>query len=116
VLDFAPVRKPFICKVSTAVLGFMPLSCNIEYANYDRTSVKTTIDILSQVSGAVLWTFVNYYLWSLQVRIVADKDTNKPRGYAFIEYMHTRDMKSKFLQISHAASFFFHVPNEVSLS
>jgi len=25
--------------------------------------------------------------------MVADKVTNKPRGYAFIEYMHTRDMK-----------------------
>ncbi len=26
---------------------------------------------------------------------MTDKETNKPRGYAFIEYMHTRDMKSK---------------------
>lgn len=25
--------------------------------------------------------------------MIADKETNKPRGYAFIEYMHTRDMK-----------------------
>lgn len=29
-----------------------------------------------------------------QVRLITDKVTNKPRGYAFIEYMHTRDMKS----------------------
>lgn len=28
-----------------------------------------------------------------QVRLVADTERNKPRGYAFIEYMHTRDMK-----------------------
>lgn len=28
-----------------------------------------------------------------QVRLVSDKETNKPRGYGFIEYMHTRDMK-----------------------
>jgi U1 small nuclear ribonucleoprotein len=25
--------------------------------------------------------------------MVAEKVSNKPRGYAFIEYMHTRDMK-----------------------
>lgn len=30
---------------------------------------------------------------SFQVRLVNDKETNKPRGYAFIEYVHTRDMK-----------------------
>jgi RNA recognition motif-containing protein len=31
---------------------------------------------------------------SCQVRLVHDKDSKKPRGYAFIEYQHTRDMKS----------------------
>lgn len=25
--------------------------------------------------------------------MVTDKESNKPRGYAFIEYVHTRDMK-----------------------
>lgn len=29
-----------------------------------------------------------------QVRLVADKVSKTPRGYAFIEYQHTRDMKS----------------------
>ncbi|KAK9113129.1 hypothetical protein Scep_020648 [Stephania cephalantha] len=33
-----------------------------------------------------------------QVRIVTDKVTNKPRGYAFVEYMHTRDMKAAYKQ------------------
>ncbi|XP_071709539.1 U1 small nuclear ribonucleoprotein 70 kDa [Rutidosis leptorrhynchoides] len=33
-----------------------------------------------------------------RVRLIADKDTNKPRGYAFIEYMHTRDMKAAYKQ------------------
>ncbi|KAF9682291.1 hypothetical protein SADUNF_Sadunf05G0093600 [Salix dunnii] len=32
------------------------------------------------------------------VRMVADKVSNKPRGYAFIEYMHTRDMKAAYKQ------------------
>ncbi|KAH1223908.1 U1 small nuclear ribonucleoprotein [Glycine max] len=32
------------------------------------------------------------------VRLVADKDINKPRGYAFIEYLHTRDMKAAYKQ------------------
>lgn len=25
--------------------------------------------------------------------MIADKETSKPRGYAFIEFVHTRDMK-----------------------
>ncbi|KAK9108838.1 hypothetical protein Sjap_016898 [Stephania japonica] len=33
-----------------------------------------------------------------KVRIVTDKVTNKPRGYAFVEYMHTRDMKAAYKQ------------------
>ncbi|XP_020216296.1 U1 small nuclear ribonucleoprotein 70 kDa [Cajanus cajan] len=33
-----------------------------------------------------------------RVRLVADKETNKPRGYAFIEYLHTRDMKAAYKQ------------------
>ncbi|KAK3157323.1 hypothetical protein QOZ80_2AG0119350 [Eleusine coracana subsp. coracana] len=33
-----------------------------------------------------------------RVRIVTDKNTNKPRGYAFIEYTHTRDMKTAYKQ------------------
>ncbi|XWS42043.1 hypothetical protein CRYUN_Cryun17cG0134700 [Craigia yunnanensis] len=33
-----------------------------------------------------------------QVRLITDKFTNKPRGYAFIEYMHTRDMKAAYKQ------------------
>ncbi|KAK3033810.1 hypothetical protein RJ639_034228, partial [Escallonia herrerae] len=32
------------------------------------------------------------------VRLVADKEKNRPRGYAFIEYMHTRDMKAAYKQ------------------
>ncbi|KAG1354496.1 U1 small nuclear ribonucleoprotein 70 kDa-like [Cocos nucifera] len=32
------------------------------------------------------------------VRLITDKVTNKPRGYAFIEYMHTRDMKTAYKQ------------------
>ncbi|WOH00384.1 hypothetical protein DCAR_0519743 [Daucus carota subsp. sativus] len=32
------------------------------------------------------------------VRLVADKETNKPRGYAFVEYRHTRDMKAAYKQ------------------
>ncbi|XP_044498299.1 U1 small nuclear ribonucleoprotein 70 kDa-like [Mangifera indica] len=33
-----------------------------------------------------------------RVRLVTDKETNKPKGYAFIEYMHTRDMKAAYKQ------------------
>ncbi|KAL8193771.1 hypothetical protein R6Q57_026463 [Mikania cordata] len=33
-----------------------------------------------------------------RVRLIADKETDKPRGYAFIEYLHTRDMKAAYKQ------------------
>ncbi|GMY11542.1 U1 small nuclear ribonucleoprotein 70 kDa [Fagus crenata] len=33
-----------------------------------------------------------------RVRLITDKETNKPRGYAFIEYVHTRDMKAAYKQ------------------
>ncbi|GAB2283081.1 hypothetical protein Dimus_017613 [Dionaea muscipula] len=33
-----------------------------------------------------------------RVNMVYDKETNKPRGYAFIEYVHTRDMKAAYKQ------------------
>ncbi|KAG8095607.1 hypothetical protein GUJ93_ZPchr0012g20104 [Zizania palustris] len=37
-------------------------------------------------------------LYVCKVRLVTDMETNKPRGYAFIEYMHTRDMKNAYKQ------------------
>ncbi|KAF6983718.1 hypothetical protein CFC21_001846 [Triticum aestivum] len=37
-------------------------------------------------------------LYICKVRLVTDKVTNKPRGYAFVEYAHTRDMKSAYKQ------------------
>lgn len=40
----------------------------------------------------------NYDLGTLQVRLVTDKETKKPRGYAFVEYAHTRDMKNAYKQ------------------
>lgn len=33
-----------------------------------------------------------------RVRLVNNKETSKPRGYAFIEYQHTRDMKTAYKQ------------------
>ncbi|KAF5180285.1 U1 small nuclear ribonucleoprotein, partial [Thalictrum thalictroides] len=33
-----------------------------------------------------------------KVRMIMDKVNNKPRGYAFIEYSHTRDMKAAYKQ------------------
>ncbi|XP_030498972.2 U1 small nuclear ribonucleoprotein 70 kDa [Cannabis sativa] len=33
-----------------------------------------------------------------RVRLVNDTETNKPKGYGFIEYMHTRDMKAAYKQ------------------
>ncbi|KAI8022752.1 U1 small nuclear ribonucleoprotein 70 kDa [Camellia lanceoleosa] len=36
---------------------------------------------------------VRYPAVRIKIRLVTDRESNKPRGYAFIEYMHTRDMK-----------------------
>ncbi|CAJ1942577.1 unnamed protein product [Sphenostylis stenocarpa] len=33
-----------------------------------------------------------------RVRLITDTETNKPKGYAFIEYLHTRDMKAAYKQ------------------
>ncbi|KAK9678259.1 hypothetical protein RND81_11G199600 [Saponaria officinalis] len=33
-----------------------------------------------------------------RVKMIYDKKTNKPKGYAFIEYAHTRDMKAAYKQ------------------
>ncbi|KAK6922727.1 RNA recognition motif domain, partial [Dillenia turbinata] len=33
-----------------------------------------------------------------RVRLIVDKETNRPKGYAFVEYMHTRDMKTAYKQ------------------
>ncbi|GAB4848862.1 hypothetical protein Ancab_003656 [Ancistrocladus abbreviatus] len=33
-----------------------------------------------------------------RINMIYDKDTNKPKGYAFIEYAHTRDMKAAYKQ------------------
>ncbi|GMH24126.1 hypothetical protein Nepgr_025969 [Nepenthes gracilis] len=33
-----------------------------------------------------------------RVKMIYDKETNKPKGYAFIEYAHTRDMKGAYKQ------------------
>ncbi|KAK6125491.1 hypothetical protein DH2020_040761 [Rehmannia glutinosa] len=33
-----------------------------------------------------------------RVRLITDKESNKPRGYAFIEFVHTRDMKAAYKQ------------------
>jgi U1 small nuclear ribonucleoprotein len=48
-------------------------------------------------------------LWDLQVCMVADKVSNKPRGYAFIEYMHTRDMKGLVCWFAPFIEYTFHV-------
>ncbi|XP_059623680.1 U1 small nuclear ribonucleoprotein 70 kDa-like [Cornus florida] len=33
-----------------------------------------------------------------RIRLITDKESSKPRGYGFIEYLHTRDMKAAYKQ------------------
>ena len=46
------------------------------------------------------YDFLFVIFFVLQVRLITDKVTGKPKGYAFIEYMHKRDMKGLFQLIS----------------
>nr|GLL29629.1 U1 small nuclear ribonucleoprotein 70 kDa-like [Ipomoea trifida] len=56
------------------------------------------------ISLTFMYTFVPTSLQQLhpgrllQVRLVTNKINKKPRGYAFIEYVHTRDMKVAYKQ------------------
>ncbi|KAF5752967.1 U1 small nuclear ribonucleoprotein 70 kDa-like isoform X2 [Tripterygium wilfordii] len=53
--------------------------------NYETTESRIKKEFESY--GPIKW-----------VRLVTDRETNKPRGYAFIEYVHTRDMKAAYKQ------------------
>ncbi|KAF7139630.1 hypothetical protein RHSIM_Rhsim07G0145800 [Rhododendron simsii] len=44
------------------------------------------------------FTWVELWVQGL-VRLVRDKETNEPRGYALIKSMHTRDMKAAYKQV-----------------
>lgn len=51
------------------------------------------------------YDFLFVIFFVLQVRLITDKVTGKPKGYAFIEYMHKRDMKGLFQLISMLTTF-----------
>lgn len=54
----------------------------------------TALRYESFIEVTVVYLFFFYFVPCVfQVRLITDKETNKPRGYAFIEYVHTRDMK-----------------------
>ena len=36
---------------------------------------------------------------SFQIHVIHDRNSGKPRGYAFIEYEHERDMHCKYLAL-----------------
>lgn len=104
--------KLYYLKVSTAkeaqCLSAVPFriqyysySCRLLsfYANHPCTFLLLSIICLRPESS--LSTLLIIFLWSFQVRLVTDKESNKPRGYAFIEYMHTRDMKGSLLYFMH---------------
>ena len=90
--------------------------------NYDTSESKLRREFeiygpIKKVNFVCLLNFENYFYlhytnitmmlqmrrqaWNLrklifqQIRMVQDKENNKPRGYAFIEYEHERDMHSK---------------------
>ncbi|KAF8722630.1 hypothetical protein HU200_022465 [Digitaria exilis] len=50
----------------------------------------------SQYSSLYLWKTPNYDHGALQIRLMTDKETGKPRRYAFVEFAHTRDMKNAY--------------------
>ena len=45
--------------------------------------------------GPVEVDMLHILLFVFQIRVVFSSNSNKPRGYAFIEYEHERDMHGK---------------------
>ncbi|KAF9678334.1 hypothetical protein SADUNF_Sadunf07G0024100 [Salix dunnii] len=64
--------------------------------NYETTESRIKREFESY--GPIKRVGIFEYAQADLVRMVADKVKNKPRGYAFIEYMHTRDMKAAYKQ------------------
>ena len=74
------------------------LPCNriLLYLTYEVHKIETycIYNVMCAADQSTLYDSAHLQnILLLQVRLVTDKSTNKPRGYAFIEYVHTRAMK-----------------------
>ncbi|PQQ09883.1 U1 small nuclear ribonucleoprotein 70 kDa [Prunus yedoensis var. nudiflora] len=69
-----------------------------ELEKYDPNNDPNISGIHIRLCLLLDWCLCKYAGNVLRVRLVSDKETNKPRGYGFIEYMHTRDMKAAYKQ------------------
>ncbi|KAG5623513.1 hypothetical protein H5410_008731 [Solanum commersonii] len=66
-----------------------------------ESNANSRLMVQSSGSCSTLAVMMKHLAWELfdsKVRLVMDKTNNKPRGYAFIEYVHTRDMKAAYKQ------------------
>ncbi|KAG7026797.1 U1 small nuclear ribonucleoprotein 70 kDa [Cucurbita argyrosperma subsp. argyrosperma] len=76
----------------TATVSLPRHSCTIEFSRHDvnRKFLSKVLYIKNS------WHQKNFVVE--KVRLITDKVTGKPKGYAFIEYMHKRDMKAAYKQ------------------
>ncbi|KAF5950800.1 hypothetical protein HYC85_012793 [Camellia sinensis] len=77
-----PHFLPFICPVSVKIQSSVWIDQSI--GSISNVEIKPK----DGPNGAA-WAWIC---------LVTDKESNKPRGYAFIEYMHTQDMKAAYKQ------------------
>ena len=65
-----------------------------------------THKVILPIAGhwAMLITYSFYLLFCFQIHIVHSANNDKPRGYAFIEYEHERDMHGMYLKIFKSTS------------
>lgn len=77
------------------------LRCDLEY-NYMNIVPpnKVQSQVLLSVTKLIVFPLSFTYF---QIYIVYNKRTGKPRGYAFIEYEHERDMHCKFPRLARRA-------------
>ncbi|KAL9341064.1 hypothetical protein Peur_067283 [Populus x canadensis] len=89
--SYGPIKRVGIFEYTQAVRNLWHIFCSTSIA---IKKARTPSHCWSAQIGNNSTGITAYFL----VRLVADKVTNKPRGYAFIEYMHTRDMKGAYKQ------------------
>ncbi|KAF8672493.1 hypothetical protein HU200_049707 [Digitaria exilis] len=81
---YGPIKRVSIC---------VKFYCNLHQPGIlDPTFYSNCVDVVLDFNTH----FEALHIQALQVRLVTDKETGKPRGYAFVEFAHTRDMKNAY--------------------
>lgn len=77
--------------------GILRYSLILSWHNCIDVDSESTLPLVQENNKCPLWTGFHsseiiVYLICLQIHLVHNINNNKPRGYAFVEYEHERDM------------------------